>query len=90
MGSMIYILEEGNPQMRKVAEYSTSPKEALVAYVEQFVFENFNTWEYPEKIEGMRESSTLADHWYFDLWKSKGYKRNSVIAAYPMDTPLSA
>lgn len=84
MGSMIWILEEGKGY-RCAAEYSLPPKAAMVAYIKQYVENNWNTWEYPDVIEGMRESDTVADHWYFDLYKSKGAKMNANIAAYPND-----
>ncbi len=87
--STIWVLKDGDPDMKKVAEYSLPPKAALVAYIEQNINNNLNTWEYPEHIEGMRESELLADHWYFDLWKSRGAEFNGVVAAYPSDTVLS-
>lgn len=89
MGSIIYKLKEGDPDIKRVAEYSLPPKQALVAYIEQNYRNNTNTWEYPEIIKGMRESSTLADHWYYDVAKARGDKENAVISAYPIDTPLS-
>ena len=87
--STIWMLEEGDPNPKLVAEYSLPPKAALVAYVEQKYRNNLNTWEYPEQLEGMRESSTLADHWYYDLFKTRGDKINAVVAAYPSETPLN-
>jgi hypothetical protein len=48
------------------ASYSISPKEALVAFIMQTIFKNFNTWEYPEIIEGMWESETVPNHWYYN------------------------
>ena len=88
MGSMIWILEEGRGY-RCVAEYSLPPKAALVAYIKQNIENDFNTWDYPELIEGMRESDTVSDHWYYDLCKSRGASCNGVLAAYPNDSRLS-
>ena len=79
----IFMLEEGKPDVRRVASYSCSPKQALVAYVMQYIKNNWNTWEYPEMLEGMRESQTIADHWYYDLFKGRNAKVNAVISAYP-------
>lgn len=84
MLSQILVLEEGNTELRKVAEYALSPKQALVAYIKQTLEKNFNTWEYPEIVEGMRQSDTVADHWYFDKFKRKYGGRDAVIAAYPL------
>lgn len=78
MLSMIYELKEGNPDIRKRAEYTIEPKKALVAFIMQDIFKNYNTWEYPEELKGMKESSTVKDHWYYD-----DYKGRRVIAAYP-------
>ena len=49
--SLIFELKEGNPDVRKVAIYSLSPKKALIAYIMQNIFHNMNTWEYPETIK---------------------------------------
>lgn len=86
MASMIYVLEEGKGY-RKAAEYSLPPKQALVAFIKQTLENNFNTWDYPETVEGMRESSTIKDHWYYDVFKSRGAKMNATIAAYPLNDP---
>ncbi len=77
----IYKLPDGGSLMR-VASYSLPPKKALVAYIKQEQGD-FQTWKYPEIIQGMRESESARDHWYFDFTKTRGYKENAVIAAYP-------
>ena len=77
--SQIYVLEEGSPDMQKKTEYSLEPKKALVAFIMQDIHHNFNTWEYPEIIKGMRQSDTVPDHWYYDDIAGR-----RVIAAYPM------
>lgn len=76
--SLIFELKEGNPDVRKVAIYSLSPKKALIAYIMQNIFHNMNTWEYPETIKGMRQSDTVLDHWYYDDFKGR-----RVLSAYP-------
>ena len=78
MVSLIYELREGDPNVRKKAEYTIEPKKALVAFIMQDIFKNYNTKEYPEELKGMRESDTVKDHWYYD-----DYKGRRVIAAYP-------
>ncbi|MCD8109258.1 MAG: hypothetical protein LUE14_04050 [Clostridiales bacterium] len=74
----IYELKEGSTDMRRVATYSIPPKVAMVAYVEQEIFHNRHSWEYPEILPGMRESDTVPDHWYYDA-----VNPHRVIAAYP-------
>ena len=74
----IFELKVGDPAIRKKAEYSIAPKKALVAFVMQNVYHNYNTWEYPEQIKGMRESDTVKDHWYYDDFSGR-----RVLAAYP-------
>lgn len=76
--SLIFELKEDNPNMRKVAIYSLTPKAALVAYIMQDIFHNMNTWEYPEMVKGMRQSDTVPDHWYYDDFIGR-----RVLSAYP-------
>ena len=74
----IWELKEGDGDMHRVATFSIPPKQALVAYIMQTIEKDFSTWQYPEKIAGMRESQTVADHWYYD-----DFARRRVLAAYP-------
>lgn len=76
--TLIYELKEGNPEIVKKAEYSIEPKKALIAYVMQNIFHNFNTWSYPDEIKGLRESDTIKNHWYYDDFQGR-----RVLAAYP-------
>ena len=75
--SMIYELSE-NGTIEKKAEYTTDTKQALINYIMQFKRHNMNTWNYPEHIDGIRESKTVSNHFYFDCG-------NVVIASYPID-----
>ena len=78
MKTIIYELKEnGDGNINKIAEYTLSPKEALIAFVMQSR-KNFNTWDYPKEIKGMRESNTVPNHWYFD-----DIINDRVLAAYP-------
>lgn len=74
MISTIYKLDEQN-HMERVATYSVPPKQAMVNYIMQFINKNFNTWEYPEIIKGMRQSKLVPSNWYYD-------NNNEVLAAY--------
>ena len=82
MLSTIFKLEEGKGICR-VASYSLSPKKALVCFIKQYLEGDFDTSRYPEDIPGMRESDTVPDHWYYDLFRGKNGDVNAVLAAYP-------
>lgn len=53
-------------KVKEQAKYSLSPKEALITFIMQSFDCNFNTWEYPDVIDGMWESTNEKDKWY---WK---------------------
>lgn len=76
--STIYACDEKTGKINRLCSYSISPKRALVTFIMQFLRRNYNTWEYPDSIPGMRESSTVKDHWYFD-----DFENQRVLAAYP-------
>jgi len=75
MKSIIYELEE-NGNITEKAIYTVTAKQALINYVMQFKKGNFNTWAYPETLEGMRESPKKDNAFYYDY-------NNIVIASYP-------
>ncbi len=50
-----------------VCEYSIEPKPAMVAYLMQTIHHNYNTWQYPEVIDGMYQSNVCPDNWYYDM-----------------------
>ncbi|MCC2256177.1 hypothetical protein LKD70_17485 [Ruminococcus sp. CLA-AA-H200] len=77
--TMIYELKEGSPVACIVAEYSVDPKPALVAYIMQSLYNDYNTWDYPVMVKGMRESDTVKNHWYYD-----DFANRRVLAAYPV------
>ena len=78
MKTIIYELKEnGDGNINKIAEYTLHPKDALVCFIMQSR-KNFNTWDYPKEIKGMRESNTTPNHWYFD-----DDVNERVLAAYP-------
>ena len=75
--TQIYEMNEKTGHIDKKAVYSLEPKAALIAYIEQ-KHGNMNTWEYPKGIEGIRESPTLKDHFYFD-----DIPNGIIISSYP-------
>lgn len=77
MKTVIWELKEGDPDMRQKAIYTMEPKRALIAFIIQRKG-NTNTWEYPDHIDGIRESDTVKDHFYYD-----DFANRSVLAAYP-------
>lgn len=88
MMSKILSLKEGESGIKELAIYSLPPKKAMVCFIEQFLRGNYNTWEYPEEIEGMRESDTVGNHWYYDVPKmdGNGISYDTVFASYPAET----
>ncbi len=76
--SHIYTMDERTGHITHAATYSVSPKKALICYVMQYINHNGNTWEYPEHIDGIRESGTVQDHYYYD-----DITHDQIIAAYP-------
>ena len=83
MTSVIYKLEKGK-SMVKVAEYTQPPKKALINFIMQYIKHNWNTYTYPDDIEGIRESQTIPEHYYYDVFKRRNGNENAVYAAYPM------
>ena len=73
----IFTMDEQSGKIMRTASYSLDPKQALIAYVMQSRG-NMNTWEYPTDLQGIRESTKAANHFYYD-----DIKHNLIIAAYP-------
>ena len=78
MKSIIFALDEKTGKIEKKALFSLSPQNAMVAFVRQSEGD-FHTWNYPEKLPGMRQSKTVSNHWYYD-----DIKNARVLAAYPV------
>ena len=69
-------MTEETGHIERKATYSLTPKEALRNYIMQVVFKDVHWWNYPEIIQGMRES----EHgWFWDY-----IEQGKVIAAYEM------
>lgn len=51
---------------RSALFYNTTPEKALIAYLEQMKG-NFNTWTYPEDLEGIYKSQAVQDRILYDL-----------------------
>lgn len=49
----------------EAATFTLDTKSALVAYIMQVIHHNYNTWEYPEIVDGMYPSQ-FSDSWYYD------------------------
>ncbi len=79
--TQIYELKDGDTEIRKVASYMLPPKKALVNYIMQSEKKDYNWWNYPETIEGIRESDTVKNHWYYDTFSERG--ESKVLAAFP-------
>lgn len=68
MTSTIWELKETGEIVRR-STYSLPTKSALIAFVMQ-ERKNMNTWEYPNHIDGMRESKIKTGQWYYDMGTS--------------------
>lgn len=80
MSTMIYELQEKTGKINKLAIYTVDPKRALINFIMQYIHNNFNTWNYPEHINGIRESDTVKQHFYYD-----DIYNERVLAAYPVE-----
>ena len=63
-------MDEQSGTITKTAVYSLPVKSALIAYYEQEVKKNWNTWEYPQDMPGIRESAKAANVLYLDAVKN--------------------
>lgn len=64
--SIIYSMDEKTGDITRKAEYTLPAKKALIAYIMQYVKHDFNTWFYPDNIDGMRQSSNGEKGFYYD------------------------
>jgi hypothetical protein len=74
----IYEMNEKTGNIKRLATYSTEPKQSMINFIMQELRHNFNTWQYPENIESIRESKMAPNHFYYD-----DIVNSRVIAAYP-------
>ena len=75
MLSIIYSMDEKTGKIERKAEYTLDAKKALIAYIMQYTRNDFNTWEYPENIDHMRQSTKGEKGYYYDY-------NNTILAAY--------
>jgi len=75
MTSIIYSLHE-NGKIKEEARYTTSPKRALICYIMQYKHNNWNTWTYPEDIDGIEEYTGAKNHYRYD-------DGNIIFSAFP-------
>lgn len=61
----IYTLTEGESDVKYRATYTLPPRKALVCFVMQN-HGNMHTWDYPETLDGIRESIIKKGHLYYD------------------------
>ncbi len=70
----IFILDEKTGVINRAAAYSLPAKKALIAWIMQYIRNDFNTWNYPDHITGIRG---VNGNYYFD-----DIHGGRVIAAY--------
>ena len=76
MTTLINKYEQATGNLIHSAVYTTNARKALINYVMQEVNCNFNTWKYPEDIEGIKESTIKQSVLYFET-------ENYIIQAIP-------
>lgn len=77
--AIIFTMTCGNGAIVYRTTYSLTTKAALIAYIMQ-QRGNYNWWTYPDNLEGISESPTLQNHFYFD-----DEKNDQIIASYPVN-----
>jgi hypothetical protein len=65
MVTTIYALTNDG-KITERAVYSISAKQALIAYIMQYIRKNWNTWQYPQEINGIFESPTKKGVFHFE------------------------
>ena len=78
MNTSIYECDS-NGKISKLAEYSVTPEQALINYIQQYIYNNWNTASYPKRMKDIRESNIKKNHFYFD-----DIPNDRVLAAYPV------
>lgn len=74
----IFVIDEKTGKVVGTCAYSVGPKKAIVNYIMQYIKNNWNTWQYPEYIDGVRQSIKAPNRYYYD-----DISNGKIIAAYP-------
>jgi hypothetical protein len=77
MTTTIYKMDEKTGKIDRQATYTVPGKQAIINYIMQYIKHNFNTWQYPQDINGIRESDSRKHTYYYD-----DIPNNSIIMAY--------
>lgn len=68
---------DGDGNIVQLAVYSLNPEEALIAWIYQNLRNDFNTWDYPKHMKGVKPCKRGTGYYYEDR------KTDTVYAAYP-------
>ena len=74
----IFVVDEKTGKVERKCSYSVDPEKAIVNYIMQYIKNNWNTWQYPEYIESVRQSTKAPGHYYYD-----DVPNGKIIYAYP-------
>lgn len=66
MKSVVMLFDATKGEFVKEAVYCLPPKKALICAVNQYKG-NFNTWEYPNDMEGIHKSNCVKGRLLFDI-----------------------
>ena len=48
---------DNNGDVQYMASYSQPAKQAMINYIRQFLYNDYNCWDYPDWIEGMQKTT---------------------------------
>lgn len=68
---------DSNGTITQLAVYSLEPEKALIAWIYQNLRNDFNTWDYPKHMKGVKPCKRGTGYYYEDR------KTDTVYAAYP-------
>lgn len=69
MKTIITLLNDETGKIEEKAIYTIEAKKALIAYIMQYVKNNWNTWTYPENIKGIFGSTKRENTFYYETDK---------------------
>ncbi len=55
----------GEEKSQTIYTSTMTTKEALIAWIMQYIKHDYNTWNYPNNIEGITESKKRKDTYYY-------------------------
>jgi hypothetical protein len=76
MNTLINIYDKETGELKHSCLFTANTKQALINHIRQAIHNDYNTWNYPEHIEGIKESTTKQGVLYYEY-------ENQIIQAIP-------